>query len=187
MILDKSSLRAQARQLRKAAHHSLADTAPDLIAQAFLAAIPCSAGTVVAGYWPLGDEADPRPLMRALAAQGVLLALPVVVAKDAPLIFRRWEWDAPLEPGPYGTAHPFDDCPELRPDLLLVPLLAFDGQGTRLGYGGGYYDRTLSELRGVRTVGVAYAAQQVAELPRDAYDYPLERVVTERGVKEFIR
>lgn len=141
-------------------------------------------GMVVAGYWPMGDEIDPRPLMECLAGRGCPLVLPVVTARGRPLSFRRWDVGDLLEDGPHGTLHPLADAPELVPDILLVPLLAFDAGGYRLGYGGGYYDRTLAGLRAqgrVTAIGLAFAAQRVAAVPRDHHDQPLDLVLTENG------
>jgi len=153
------------------------------------AAIPVAEGAVIAGYWPMGDEADVRPLLEALAQQGHILALPVVARKDAPLIFRRWAPGQDLEAGPHRTAHPNASAPDIVPDVLLVPLLAFDGRGGRLGYGGGYYDRTLDGYRRtgrkILAVGVAFAAQQRPDVPVDDHDQRLDWVITEQGALEM--
>lgn len=144
-----------------------------------------SCGTVVAGYWPMGDEIDPRPLLEILAGRGCVIGLPVVMARGQPLVFRQWESGEPLEQGLHGTCHPAAAAAEVVPDLILVPLLAFDGAGYRLGYGGGYYDRTLAGLRHrphVRAVGVAFAAQRVEAVPRDQHDQILDLILTEQGL-----
>jgi 5-formyltetrahydrofolate cyclo-ligase len=144
-------------------------------------------GTVVAGYWPLADELDPRPLMLALHGRSARLVLPVIEARGRPLRFRLWEPGAPLRVGRFGIAEPGEDAPELDPAIVLVPLLAFDRRGSRLGYGAGFYDRTLAGLRArgpVLAVGVAFAAQEVPFLPCDALDQPLDRIVTEAGAFE---
>jgi 5-formyltetrahydrofolate cyclo-ligase len=141
------------------------------------------AGAVVAGYWPMGDEIDPRPLMLAL---GRCLALPVVTGRGQPLEFRAWQLGEEMEPGLFGTTHPLAHAAVVQPDLVLVPLLAFDRQGFRLGYGGGFYDRTLDMLRRKRhlsAIGVAYAAQEVPEVPHDGRDQRLDGVATEGGLK----
>lgn len=142
-------------------------------------------GAVIAGYWPMGDEIDPRPLMRALAARGCRLALPVVTAPGTALDFRAFAFGDALEPGPHGTAHPAMAQPALIPGVLLVPLLAFDRGCYRLGYGGGYYDRTLESLRKsaqVKAIGVAFAAQAVEAVPRDGHDQRLDAIATEHGL-----
>ena len=133
----------------------------------------------------MGDEADPRALAHALAARGHALALPVVAAKKSPLVFRRWREGDPLIVHIFGMHEPAAAAPEIVPDVLLIPLLAFDAQGTRLGYGGGFYDRTLASLKTKRAIGIAYAGQEVDELPCHDHDHPLDAVVTEKGVRTF--
>ena len=144
-----------------------------------------AAGAVVAAYWPMGDEIDPRPLMAALAARGCRLALPVVATRGTPLQFRAYAEGDVLGPGLHGTVHPAAHAPAVVPALLLVPLLAFDRQCYRLGYGGGYYDRTLEVLRNnaqVKAVGLAFAAQEVTAVPRDGHDQRLDAIATENGL-----
>jgi 5-formyltetrahydrofolate cyclo-ligase len=136
----------------------------------------------------MGEELDPRPLMRALHEAGHGVCLPVVVERAAPLVFRAWTPETALLPNVFGTSAPPADAPRARPDVLLVPLLAFDRAGWRLGYGGGYYDRTLRELRShgdALAVGFAYAAQEVEALPREPFDEPLDWIVTEIGMRAF--
>ncbi len=137
---------------------------------------------VVSAYWPIGSEIDPRPLMTHLHEAGHPIALPVISARGNPLVFRAWRPDDPLEQAGFGTQVPLGFQPELTPRVLIVPLLAFDRAGYRLGYGGGFYDRTLARLResgAVLAVGVAYAAQEVARVPRDGGDQPVDWIVTE--------
>lgn len=175
----KKALRAHAIAVRRAAFR---DAAGQRLA-AFADRLP--PGEVVAGYWPMGDEIDPRPLMAELARRGRNLALPVVAARGQALTFRAWSPGDRLEPGPHGTAHPIAGAAERIPDLLLVPLLAFDRAGFRLGYGGGYYDRTLETLRAraqVKAIGLAFAAQEVAIIPRDGHDQRLDGILTEDGL-----
>ncbi|MBI2235834.1 MAG: 5-formyltetrahydrofolate cyclo-ligase [Magnetospirillum sp.] len=170
------AVRAVAARRGEAAARALAELAPLL-----------PAGAAVAGYWPMGDEIDPRPLLLALAAAGRRLALPVVAAPGQPLEFRAWSWGDDLEPGRFGTTHPLAHAAAVEPDLLLVPLLAFDRQGGRLGYGGGFYDRTLDMLRRKRhvsAIGIAFAAQEVAAIPHDGRDQRLDGVATEIGLLE---
>lgn len=138
--------------------------------------------TAVSGFWPIGSEANVMPLLLALGGRGLDMALPVVPRRGEPLVFRRWRPDDPVDRGPFGIGEPQAAAPELEPDLLLVPLLAFDRAGGRLGYGGGYYDRTLARLRArkrILAVGVAYAAQECATVPRDGHDARLDWVLTE--------
>ena len=136
----------------------------------------------VSGFWPIGGEANVMPLLRSLGDRGLDMALPVVPKRGEPLLFRRWQPDDPMDSGPFGIAEPQAGAPAVEPDLLLVPLLAFDHAGGRLGYGGGYYDRTLTGLRArkrILAVGVAYAAQACATVPCGDNDAPLDWVLTE--------
>ncbi|MTJ80134.1 MAG: 5-formyltetrahydrofolate cyclo-ligase [Telmatospirillum sp.] len=184
----KTDLRREARALRRAAH-SRSDGAAAGILRNFVEGVPWRSRAVIAGYWPISDEVDVRPLLDALAEQGCLLALPEVERRQQPLIFRRWSPGAPLEAGIHGTFHPLRESPSLRPDLVLVPLLAFDRRGGRLGYGGGYYDRTMAALRSekeILTVGIAYAAQEMSELPTEPHDQRLDWIVTEDWALEAL-
>ncbi len=135
----------------------------------------------VAAFWPLGDEIDTRPLLHALHARGQMVLLPVTPPRGQALVFRAWAPGAAMEAGRFGTRHPAAPATE-TPDALLVPLLAFDARGHRLGYGAGYYDRTLQALPRAPAVGLAYAAQQLPEVPAGPGDVPLAMVATEAGV-----
>src|SRR4051794_21665844 len=141
------------------------------------------AGAIVAGFWPMGQEIDIRPLLLALAGRGHAIALPVTPKRGLPLRFHRWRPGEALARGPLGTRQPAD-AEELRPDWLMVPLLAFDRAGRRLGYGGGYYDRTLPGLPGATAIGCAYACQEIPEVPAGPEDWRLDAVATEMG---FVR
>ncbi|MBB5691592.1 5-formyltetrahydrofolate cyclo-ligase [Roseomonas alkaliterrae] len=143
---------------------------------------PPPPGAVVAGFWPMGPEIDLRPLLLALHDRGQPLCLPVTPRRGNPLRFRLWAPGEPLGHGPMGTRQPLPEAPEVTPGWLFVPLLAFDRAGRRLGYGGGYYDRTLAALPGATAVGVAYAEQEMQEVPAGPMDVRLARVATETGV-----
>lgn len=139
-------------------------------------------GTIIAGYAPVRSEFDPRPLLQALLARGARAALPVIVGRDQPLLFRAFPAAAPLARGPLGIPEPLPDQPALVPDIVLVPLAAFDRLGHRIGYGGGYYDRSLAQLRahGDRlAIGVAFAVQEIPAIPALAHDARLDLVLTE--------
>ena len=136
---------------------------------------------MIGAVWPLPGEPDLRPLLETLDAAGFQIALPVVAARDAPLLFRAWRPGEALVPGPFGTLHPAHG-PDADPDLLLVPLVAFDRGRHRLGRGGGFYDRTLAARPGVRAIGFAHAAREVPAVPAGPHDVPLDAVVTEREV-----
>jgi 5-formyltetrahydrofolate cyclo-ligase len=140
-------------------------------------------GAIVSGYWPINDEIDIRPLLHALAGRGHPIALPVTGRRGEALVFRAWRPGEPLMAGRFGTSHPAG--PEVTPDVLLMPLLAFDGQGNRLGYGGGFYDRTVSRLPGALRIGCGYAVQELDSLPTGPYDQKLHAIATECGVRHF--
>jgi len=174
--------KAAARKLARAKRATLTNIeAPERLAEAMLAEHAPPKGAIIAGYWPMGDEMDPRPLMLALASRGHAMALPVTPPRGQPLAFRAWAPGAILRHGPMGTSEPFAG-EELRPDVLLVPLLAFDRAGRRLGYGGGYYDRTLAALLGAKAIGIAYAGQEMPEVPAGPQDMRLPLIATEDSV-----
>lgn len=176
--LRRSALAARdalADDLRRAGAEALAHT-PDLPAVA--------PGTVVAGYFPIRSEIDPRPLMRRFSAAGAILALPVVLSDRESLVFRRWVEGAPLEASSFGLSVPPAAAGEVDPDVLLVPLAAFDGAGHRIGYGAGHYDRALARLDADRrrtAIGLAFSFQRVDAVPAQAHDRALDLVLTEAG------
>lgn len=139
----------------------------------------------IAGYWPLPGEIDPRPLLTDLALRGCTLCLPVVQGKAQALTFRDWVPGDPLSDGPFGTKHPIEEAPLCRPATFLLPLLGFDRTGSRLGYGGGYYDRTLSDLPNVKKIGMAFACQEEPNLPRQSHDVTMDALLCEQGVFVF--
>ena len=142
-------------------------------------------GACVSGFFPLRSEINPVPLMRRLAGGGAKLALPVVVGRGHPLMFRAWSFGAPLGSGVWGIREPLPDAPEVLPDVLIVPLTAFDRTGHRIGYGAGYYDLTLQRLRAakpVTAIGLGFAAQEIARVPATPRDAKLDLVLTEREV-----
>ncbi len=177
---EKRRLRAGAKRRRAVA--AAAEGAAEALRDRLLADLALPEGAVVSAYWPMGSELDPRPLMAALHGRGHPIALPAVAGPERPLVFRAWAPGDLLRPAAFDTREPGADKAELTPGVLLVPLLAFDRAGYRLGYGGGFYDRTLAGLRArgpVLAVGLAYAGQEVAAIPRDANDRRLDWSVTE--------
>lgn len=185
---DRNAQRHEARRRRKQAARDEVDAARRLVDR-FLSAIPWSEYRLVSGYWPVGSEIDDRPLLRALRTSGLAVALPVVVAPGQPLVFRKWDEHDVLIEGPYAIPQPSEAAPEVDPSLLIVPLLAFDQVGHRLGSGLGFYDRTLEALRrvpGRLAVGVAFAAQRVDRLDALDTDQRLDWVVTEREAVRFV-
>lgn len=183
---DRGALRRDARERRALAAEGESDLAITLL-EHFLASVPYREHLVVAGYWPVGNEIDDLPILRKLRSMNKVIALPCVVADDAPLVFRAWDDRESVVPGRYGIPVPPKSAPVLKPTLVVVPLLLFDGIGYRLGSGKGFYDRTLAFLRKtpVVAVGVAYAAQRVASLAALETDQRLDCVVTEEGAEWF--
>ena len=140
-------------------------------------------GTIVSGYSPLKSEISPMPLLRRCADDGAAIALPVVVGRGHPLTMRAWAFGAPLTSGVWGIREPPPAAPEVFPDVLIVPLLAFDRRGHRIGYGAGYYDMTLAKLRAMKKVtaiGISFATQEIDKVPTTPRDAPLDFVLTER-------
>lgn len=191
LIQQKTALRAHFRAARAAIPASEAEAAARQIAQAALAFLDSGGlgrDAPVALYAALPGELDCAPLLAALAARGVPTLLPVAAAKATPLAFRLWRPGDPLKKGRFGLAEPLETAPALVPEILFAPLLAFDGEGTRLGFGGGYYDATLAHLRarGLRAAGgLAFACQRAEKIPREAHDERLDFVVTEEKVFQF--
>lgn len=178
---DKTILREQARARRR----EIAAVKPDA---AF--ALAAHAGSMptfrtIAVYKAMGAEIDPEPLARALLAQGCSLCLPVVEVLGAPLLFRLWVPGDPLVADAAGCPAPLPQAGMADPDLVLTPLLAFDRKGTRLGQGGGYYDRTFEARPHVTRIGLAFAEQEVDCLPAEGHDVGLQGVLTETGYQAF--
>lgn len=150
---------------------------------------PIATPATVSAFWPIKDEIDIRPLMVEFFNQGCQMALPVVQGRGKRLLFRAWRPGDPLEAGVFGTLQPSARREEVEPDALLVPLLACDGEGWRLGYGGGFYDRTLEALRAERhvtAVGVGFDAQFVPEVPHGPSDQRLDWLLTDRRACAFV-
>jgi 5-formyltetrahydrofolate cyclo-ligase len=180
----KASLRREATARRDALPAAERQQAADAIAARPFPVV-VGAETIVSGFMPLKSEINPLPLMRKLQEAGASLALPVVAGKGKPLVMRAWTFGGPLASGVWGIREPMPDASAVDPDILLVPLLAFDRRGHRLGYGAGYYDMTLAALRGkkpVVAIGIGYAAQEVDQVPVSPRDERLDLVLTERDV-----
>ena len=200
LCASKAALRISARSQRTtlAAEHDAANAtmAGQGLVRHFVAGpeltLSLPPGAVFSAYLPISSEIDPRPLIHHLIAAGLVCVLPVIGDADAPLQFHRWQPGDPLQSGPFDTQEPAADAPQLAPQLLLLPLLAFDAAGHRLGYGGGFYDRTLSALRHagngtppITAVGLAFAGQMVETVPAASTDVPLDWVVTQAGARRF--
>jgi 5-formyltetrahydrofolate cyclo-ligase len=148
--------------------------------------IAFASGTVISGFWPIRSEADIRPLMAHLRARGARLCLPVVLDRET-IVFRAWEPDAPVVKTGFGTTGPGPEAALLEPDILLVPLSAFDTAGNRIGYGAGHYDRAIDRLkakgRAPKLIGIAFDCQEVASVPVEPHDVPLDAILTESGLR----
>jgi 5-formyltetrahydrofolate cyclo-ligase len=184
----KAALRKSGLATRERVAEAAGPKSALIIARRLLGDFVFMKGAIIAGYAAIGSEADPFPLMAALAAQGHPLCLPRTEGKQ--IVFRSWKPGDPLVVGRMNVPEPDAKAKERRPDLLIVPLIAFDRHGYRLGYGAGYYDRYLSEHRAKRTIraiGIAFAGQEIDELPREPHDEQLDAVVTEERVIRFER
>ncbi len=182
----KAALRAAAHKKRAAFHPSLRSEAAQAAAAHFFGTVQLDKSTVVAGYWPIRDEMDIKPVIARLMDAGQPVCLPVVLGDEQPLELRLWQDGAPLYEAGFGTLAPPEEAPRAVPHVILMPLLGYDKHGTRLGYGGGYYDRTLASLsHRPRLIGFAFALQEIDHIPRDAHDIPLDAIVTEDGVHHF--
>ncbi len=180
----KAELRRMALARRDALSAEGGGTAANAVAARPLP-VETRPSTVVSGYIPIRSEFDPQPLMRRFAEAGAQLALPCVTGRGQPLVMRAWRFGEPLVSGQWGLREPAADAPEVLPDILLVPLAAFDRAGHRIGYGAGYYDMTIARLRALKPVtaiGVAFAMQEVPQVPADERDARLDLVLTEREV-----
>ena len=185
--MDLAEVKCRARGAatieRAKAHLESAETAPAILAQRGLPVEPPPTRRIVSGFHPYKDEISILPLLGVLASEGWETALPVVTGAGLPLVFRVWAPGSPTVPGIWNIPMPPEGSAAVEPDVLLVPLLAFDRKGYRLGYGGGFYDRTLAMLRAkkpVIAIGVAYAGQEIPEIPRGSFDQPMDWIMTER-------
>lgn len=197
---ETGARKAQMREAQKARREACHDASGGLAAKVarfagdVLALAPGERGAaarpVVSAYMAIGSELDPGPLFGALTARGAQGALPVIEKRGRPLLFRGYSVGDELEEKLWGIREPVESRPVLEPDILLLPLLAFDDAGWRLGYGGGFYDRTLGALRArkpIVAIGLAYDGQRVDAVPHDDYDEPLDFVLTPSGLREFQR
>ncbi len=182
----KAALRIRARAARASLDHEERAEAAKAAARHFFDGIALQASDVVAAYWRIRDELDCQPILVKLMDSNQTVVLPVVLGPEQPLDLRVWEQGASLYESGFGTLAPSELAPKAEPDIVIMPLLGFDGRGTRLGYGGGYYDRTLAAMaKKPRLIGLAFAAQELDRIPRETHDVPLDAIVTEAGVRHF--
>lgn len=183
-LAAKTELRARIKARRAAIPLETRRADAERLAAADFAALGCTPPAIVSAFHSFGEELDTGPLLRRLATAGFRLALPVMQGKNKPLIFRSWAPGDPMRRVQWGIEEPMETAAAVEPDVLLVPLLAFDRHGWRLGYGGGYYDRTLRDLRARRSivaVGLAFDAQEVDAVPHLDYDERLDWILTPSG------
>jgi len=173
--LQKAELRRRMRAVRASQDPAVGS----LLAEHILRHLPFSPASAIAGVWPMQDEIDLRPLWQELHARGHKVLLPQTPPRGEHLKFRLWHPNCTMVTERFGTQRP--DGPEATPALIFVPLLAFDQTGNRLGYGGGYYDRTLAAHPGVPAIGFGYAAQEVPMIPSEPHDQRLTAIFTELG------
>ena len=180
----QAATRASAAKSEPNADEMLAEFAEQLVENLAL-----EKDMIVSGYYPIRTELSPLLLMDKLKTLGLKTALPTTPEAGNPLVFYLWQSGDALIEGAYGTSEPPSSAPQVTPDCLLAPLLAFDKAGGRLGYGGGFYDRSIAEIRSTKpktkSVGIAYAAQEVDQVPTDTHDTPLDAVLTEQGFRIF--
>lgn len=188
---SKNELRVKAKSVRAKARRNFSVRQKSKMTEDLIAWLADHADVrTIAGYWPIHDEFDCRDLLLKLERCGYQLALPVVVGPGLPLAFRSWSFDGPLKDGPFGTRQPAGVNAEVIPDVVLAPMLAFDAAGARLGYGGGYYDRSFASLRAhhrqnVIAIGLGFAAQEVSKIMCGEHDQRLDAVLTEAGFRKF--
>lgn len=182
----KTELREKAHAIRQQIRaNELSERATHAIGH-FFSEIVLDAGAKIGAFWPIRTEIDVRPLMMRLLDDGFVVGLPAVLEGDRPLQFRLWEVDAPLYPAGFGTLAPPESAPVIEPDVLIMPLLGFDGRGNRLGYGQGHYDRTIASMaQKPLLIGFAFKEQELDGVPAEPHDVPLDFVVTDAGVKRF--
>jgi 5-formyltetrahydrofolate cyclo-ligase len=184
---SKDDLRAAALARRGALGVEVrAAAAQAIVVNAF--PVQIQRGAIVSGYWPIRNEIDPMPLLRHLAIRGAQLALPVITGRDQPLIFRAWSAEVQLLRGQLGIMEPSPHSVVVEPDIVLVPLAAFDRAGHRIGYGAGHYDRTLKQLRASKpivAIGLAFAVQEIEPIPALPHDVGLDYVLTEDRTIDF--
>ncbi len=183
LAAQKTVARKAASARRKAFHTENGGNAAGLVAERALATLSPQVGQVISAFVPIGSEVDLSTLMYGLETRGCAVVLPCVIAPETPLVFRRWKQGDALVKEDFGTRAPAPTAEAMEPDILFVPMLAFDRGGYRLGYGGGFYDRSLDALRrnkSVLAVGTAYSVQEVEAVPRGTYDQPLDWIVTEQ-------
>lgn len=186
---QKKELRERAKAVRSVAFARHGAAAGERLATHGVSFARPPDGAAFTGFLAIGEEIDPMPLMRRLWAAGHAVGLPVMVGKARPLVFRQWREGEPLGEVQWGIREPLAGAAVIMPDVVLVPLLAFDARGYRLGYGGGFYDRSIAEIRAAKpviTIGLAYDELEVDAVAHDAYDQRLDWVLTPSGPRKCL-
>lgn len=184
---QKKALRRRAKATRAAAFARHGSASGEALARHGIGFADPIPGGFVSSFLAIGEEIDPMPLMRRLWAEGHRVGLPVMIGKGQPLVFRQWREGEPLGDVQWGIREPLASAAVIMPDVMLVPLLAFDARGYRLGYGGGFYDRSIAEIRAqkpVLTIGLAYDELEVDAVPHTDYDERLDWVLTPSGPRK---
>lgn len=185
-VADKDNLRGQALALRASLSAETRAVAAREFTALFLSEISLNVPQVIAGYWPVREEMDVMPLLTALHGRGHTIVLPQVMRQDKLMTFRYWQPSAEMLDGPYGLKEPGADAPAVDPAVLIVPMVAFDARGHRLGYGAGYYDRCFSAWRAAGrdfiAIGAAYQQQAFDVVPAEGHDVPMNIIVTDKKI-----
>jgi len=185
----KNRLRIEMRTARRDAHRKSGLVFSNKIREHFIQAVPLMPQTKVAAYYPIGAEVNCQSLMETLTAMGHIGSIPVIVKKDAPLLFRMYKPGDRIQRDPrFGLPTPLEFMPEVIPDIIILPMMGFSPKGHRLGYGTGFFDRTLQSLRkkkSIKAVGFAYQCQMIKPFPEEAHDQRLDMIITEEGVKKL--
>lgn len=185
MINLKAQIRKERLALRDAIPADVRAEMSAALAEHGGGALAFAPGTVISGFLPIRSEADIGPLMERFRLRGARLCVPVILDKET-IVFRELAENSALVSGTFGTAQPGPDAAELEPDILLVPLSAFDREGQRIGYGAGYYDRAIARLRekglARQLIGIAFDCQEVPSVPAEPHDVPLDAILTESGL-----
>lgn len=184
----KQKMREDMLRRRAALTEPEKNAAARAVISSFLGNAPIEPKDRIAGYWPVSGEIDIRMLMEILSEQGHVCCLPVVNKKNGPLEFRHWHKGVAMKISLPGIYEPADDAPIVKPKIIIVPLVAFDAKGYRLGFGKGFYDKTIesmAKMKDMITIGVGYEFQKVAEVPKEKHDQKLDLVITEKQTYIF--
>lgn len=181
---QKADLRAKQRAVRAAAHETHGASAPEALRRHGLGFANVPAPAWVSAFFPIGEEINPLPLLDRLIGEGYGVCLPVMEGMGKPLVFRAWKPGDELAEVTWGIREPLPSAPVIEPDVVLAALLAFDERGYRLGYGGGFYDRTIARLKTIKpavVIGLAYDELRVDAVPHNDYDQPVDWILTPTG------